>query len=505
MLSFAFILACIHVSIGGVCIWYQMGYQNDETGDFEKLMAAFGEILGKFSSVHDVLEAFGLADMPVAQRYGILFGFVTFFCTVSTVVALLIYGGTFKRMAEQAETGNVTLASPHDARAQRALLYETLLESRQRMLRENYPNRERTERRTNLTNMLLNVKPPKEQQQERKKKKSSTSNENNAPTPVELYKQNYAHAYRVCQDKMGGPALSGRPEARFEAYARAYASCGLFATTAYRRSYGRIYESLACVNHQSDDKYTELWNQRPEDVIGKYIRLEALEVDRHLKDLYEATSGQPMFGNSNYDPQEIWSFVEEGPFPNSTTMRESIVFQHKSNEAAFGIVNSVTNRLMGAVKLTKDDPQNLTVQLEAPYVQPFFEGTPEQLEACFLLIDRLFAHGYRRIQLSFDSQDARRRKLASRLGCTLEGTLAKHMIVKDSSRDSAIYSLLNSDWKAGARMALFAKLYGKKAAAVDVRNELKSAELEEQNAFLEKEESKRKEAAAVLADSKNKK
>ena len=461
-----------------------MGYQNDETGDFDKLMAALGDVSSKFGSVHDILEAFGLADMPVAQRYGILFGFITFVCTVSTVIALLIYGGSFKRMAEQAETGHATLASPHDARAQRALLLEHLLEGRERMLKENYPPPQTTEDVTMLTKMLLNLKPPKDEP----KKKTSAKNETSA---VEIYKQNYVHAYRVCQDKMGGAALSGRPEARFEAYARAYASCGPYTTTAYRRSYARIYESLACATHKSDDKYNELWEKRPEDLIGKYVRLEALQVDRHLNALYEVTSGQPSLGNSNYDPQEIWSFVEEGPFQNTKAMQNSLVFQHKMNEAAFAIVNTVTNQVIGAVKLTHDDPQNLSVQLEAPYMQPSLDGTPEQLEACYLLIDRLFAFGYRRIQLSFDSQDARRRKLALRLGCTLEGTLSKHMIVKDSSRDSAIFSLLNSDWKAGARTAIFAKLYGKNAAAADMRNEQKSAELEEQNRFLE--ESKKKE------------
>eukprot|EP00977_Amphora_coffeiformis_P011855 scaffold2907_cov161-Amphora_coffeaeformis.AAC.1 len=469
-----------------------MGYPpSDDTGDFAKLMKAFGQVSDRFGSLDDVLEAFGLADMPSAQRYGILFGFLTFFCTVSSVIALLIYGGSFKRLAQQAETGEVTLVSPADARAQRALLLEHLLEGRARMMQENYSNtyNQKTEEVTKLTQMLLNMKPPKENEKPKTKSSSST------PSSVEVYKENFTHAYRVCQDKMGGPALPGRPEARFEAYARSYASCGPYTTTAYRRSYGRIYESLACANHQSDEKYSKLWDTRPQDIIGKYVRLEALEVDRHLHDLYEVTSGQPSLGNSTYDPQEIWSFVEEGPFATPKALRNSLVFQHNKNDAAFAIVNSVTDRLVGAMKLTMDDPKNLSIQMEAPYVQPALEGTQEQLEACYLLIDRLFAYGYRRIQFSFDAQDARRRKLAERLGCTLEGTLCKHMIVKDSSRDSSIFSLLNSDWKAGARTALFAKFYGKNTAAADTRNEQKSAEVEEQTRFLE--ESKRKEKGAL--------
>lgn len=463
-----------------------MGYQNEKSGDFDKLMAAFGDVGQKFGSVQDILEAFGLADMPSAQRYGILFGFLTFICTVTTVIILLIYGGSFKRLVEEAETGEASLPSPHDARSQRALLLEQLLESRQRMIRENYNNspvnNEKTEDVTKLTQMLLNLKPPKDNNTNNNKKKATGDTKGNSE--LDVYKKSYTDAYRVCQDRMGGSALPGRPEARFEAYARAFASCGPDTSAAYRRSYSRIYESLACANHQSDDKFNELWEKRPEDIVGKYVRLEALQVDRHLQDLYVVTSGQPSLGNSNYDPQEIWSFLEDGPFPSPKTLRSSFVFQHKMNQAAFGIVNSVTDKLMGAILLTNNDPQNLAVQMEAPILQPAFEGSREQLEACFLLLDRLFAHGYRRIQLSIDSQDPIRRKLALRLGCTLEGVLCKHMIIKDSSRDSSIYSLLNSDWKAGARRALFAKLYGKNVAAADARNEQKQAELDEQNRFL---------------------
>jgi RimJ/RimL family protein N-acetyltransferase len=463
-----------------------MGYPSDQTGDYDKLMAALGDLTGKFGSVQDVLEAFGLADLPLAQRYGILFGFLTFFCTVSAVLLLLVYGGSFRRMAEQADTGHATLAAPHDARAQRPLLLESLLASRQRMMDSNYPSAPATtEKPTPLTQMLLNLSPPKEDKRRGQDKNQTAS----AATLVETYKKDYVLAYRTCQDKMGGPALSGRPEARFEAYARSYASCGPTFTisNAYRRSYARIYESLACATHASDDKYAKLWQDRPQDIVGKYVRLEALEVDRHLQSLYQVTSGQPTMGNSNYNPQEIWSFVPEGPFASPQRMRQSSVFQHKMNEAAFAIVHSVTDQLIGAIKLTRDEPENLSIQLEAPFVQPALEGTPEQLEACFLLLDRLFAYGYRRVQISVDAQDARRRKLAVRLGCTLEGTLSRHMIVKESSRDSAIFSLVNSDWKAGARTALFAKFYGKAVAAADLQNEQKSAELEEQNKFLEAE------------------
>ena len=296
--------------------------------------------------------------------------------------------------------------------------------------------------------------------------------------------------------------MSGRPEARFEAYARGYAGCGPYVSSAYRRSYGRMYESVCCESHATDDNYSQLFRERPQDIIGRLVRLEALQVDRHLHKLFEVTSGEPALGNASFDPQEIWSFQVDGPFERSLEMRKSFVFQRQSNEAGFAIVHSVTNRLWGAILLTNDNPQHLSIQLEVPLLQPSKDGSPEQLEACFLVLDRLFAHGYRRIQYSIDSQDATARKLASRLGMTLEGVLYKHKIIKDSSRDSNIYSLLNSDWKNGARAALFSKLYGKSALRADSANELREEEYDEQTRVLAEQKQQQQQQERGVAESK---
>jgi len=214
------------------------------------------------------------------------------------------------------------------------------------------------------------------------------------------------------------------------------------------------------------------------------VRLEALEVDRHLADLYKITSGEAVFESSSYDPNEVWGFLEEGPFESEQQMKESYVFQRQPNEAAFAIVNNVTDRMVGAILLTRDDPKNLTIQMEAPLIPPGRQRTQDEIEACFLLMDRLFAHGYRRIQFSIDSQDATLRKLTLRLGLTLEGVLYKHQIVKESSRDSNIYSMLNSDWKNGARASLYKKLYGAAALRHDQTNEKSEEEFEEQERIL---------------------
>jgi RimJ/RimL family protein N-acetyltransferase len=229
-----------------------------------------------------------------------------------------------------------------------------------------------------------------------------------------------------------------------------------------------------------NDKYNKLFQERPFDIVGRHVRLEPLDVTRHVEDLYLVLSGASAFENNPYDPNEVWGFLEDGPFDSVKEMSQSTVFNKKINDGAFAIIHGVTDRVIGMIHLCNDDPNNLTVQLEPPIMTPNSSGTQLQLESCYLLLDRMFAYGYRRVQILIDSQDIDKKKLCIRLGFACEGILYKHMVVKDASRNSLVYAILNSDWKNSVRAALFKKLYGDAAYKADITNEKYEAELEDQ-------------------------
>lgn len=184
-----------------------MPHANADSSDFEKLQMAFQEITTKFGSVEDILEAFGLAEMPRAQRYGVLMGCVVFTCTVSAVFALLIFGGSFKRMEQQEQTGEATIESNYKARADRPLLLERLLGDRERLLSLNYPDREQPKaRRTRLTKMLMSIPPPKDIPEvvDDSAAKQAVNKKKDRAEQMNGYKENFVWAYRKCQDKPGG-------------------------------------------------------------------------------------------------------------------------------------------------------------------------------------------------------------------------------------------------------------------------------------------------------------
>jgi RimJ/RimL family protein N-acetyltransferase len=209
------------------------------------------------------------------------------------------------------------------------------------------------------------------------------------------------------------------------------------------------------------------------------------------------TSGDVYQQNQAYNPQEVWSFAPDGPFNKPEELRKSFVFQRRVNEAGFAIVENLTDKMIGVILLTNDNPRHLGISMELPILKPSSDGTAEQIEACFLLLDRLFALGYRRVQLSVDSMDTKAKKLSGRLGFTQEGLIPKDRVVKESNRDSVIYGMLNSDWDKGARSFLFKKLHGEKTLRADLENTTKEDTLDTQNKFIADEKEREAKAEKI--------
>ena len=82
------------------------------------------------------------------------------------------------------------------------------------------------------------------------------------------------------------------------------------------------------------------------------------------------------------------------------------------------------------------------------------QRTPLATEAQYLLARYAFETlGYRRYEWKCNAFNAPSRRAALRYGFTFEGILRQHMIVKGRNRDTAYFSMLDSEWP--ARKAAF--------------------------------------------------
>ena len=74
-----------------------------------------------------------------------------------------------------------------------------------------------------------------------------------------------------------------------------------------------------------------------------------------------------------------------------------------------------------------------------------------QTEASFLLAERAFGLGYRRLEWKCDACNIRSRRAALRLGFSFEGVFHKHLVFKGRNRDTAWFALLDDDFPRMAR------------------------------------------------------
>ena len=162
----------------------------------------------------------------------------------------------------------------------------------------------------------------------------------------------------------------------------------------------------------------------------------------------------------------------------------------RGRSSSWAVVDKRTQMVIGVICLTNDDARNLTVEVGNVVTHVSYSSSVQLLEAMFLLMDRLFALGVRRIGAECDELDFERKKLLGGnggLGFEFEGIARKAGIRLGSNFDAVKFSFVNSDWEEGGRNRLYLKLWGAKAVSVEER--WRREEKEEERKKLVREES----------------
>jgi len=188
------------------------------------------------------------------------------------------------------------------------------------------------------------------------------------------------------------------------------------------------------------------WTPRPrpplEPAIGRYCRLEPLSAERHAADLYHAFSQAP-------DGSD-WTYMGIGPFADEAQYRafaESV--QAGQDPMHHAIIDLATGRAIGTLALMRIDPANGVIEVGFVCYSRQLKRTRIATEAQFLLMRRAFDElGYRRYEWKCDSLNAPSRPAARRLGFTFEGVFRQATVYKGRSRDTAWFSIIDSEWPA---------------------------------------------------------
>ncbi|WP_323960433.1 GNAT family N-acetyltransferase [Arthrobacter sp. JZ12] len=186
------------------------------------------------------------------------------------------------------------------------------------------------------------------------------------------------------------------------------------------------------------------WTSRPapERTIfeGEFCRLEPLDADSHAADLYSAYS----LATDDRD----WTYLPSGPFDSPGSHRHYVSSSTQADDPLhYAVIDLGTGRAVGTLALMRQDQSNGVIEVGHVTFSPALKRTPLSTEAHYLLMSYIFDElGYRRYEWKCDSLNDPSRKAAERLGFTFEGIFRQATVYKGRSRDTAWYSVIDSEW-----------------------------------------------------------
>jgi len=203
----------------------------------------------------------------------------------------------------------------------------------------------------------------------------------------------------------------------------------------------------------------------PVTLPGRFVRLEPLAVERHSAPLYAVSNGSPIvIGDRIYPGYDAGELIWRYLFPEAAPTLEA--FQgylqgavNAPNALCLCVVERESNHPVGVVNLMSNVPAHLRIELGGIWYSPIAQRTPANLESTYLMLAHAFGLGYRRVEWKCDSRNERSRRSALRMGFHFEGIQEYHMIVKNRSRDTAWFRMLDHEWPA-VRTRLETMLYG---------------------------------------------
>jgi RimJ/RimL family protein N-acetyltransferase len=173
---------------------------------------------------------------------------------------------------------------------------------------------------------------------------------------------------------------------------------------------------------------------------GRFIRLEKLNAARHGDGLWEALEGPAA------DPR-LWDYLFVGPFPERNAFDDYLAGLEGSVDPWFyTVVDQQTGNIDGFLALMSIVPSAGRIEIGYVTFGASMQRTPKATEAVYLLARESFALGNRRLEWKCNAANARSRRAAERFGFTFEGTFRQHAVSKGQNRNTAWYSIIDSEW-----------------------------------------------------------
>jgi RimJ/RimL family protein N-acetyltransferase len=104
-------------------------------------------------------------------------------------------------------------------------------------------------------------------------------------------------------------------------------------------------------------------------------------------------------------------------------------------------------RPVGSSRYLNVEPLHRRLEIGWTWLERSMWGNGTNVETKYLLLRNAFeTGGAMRVEFKTDARNLRVRGALLGVGCSFDGIFRKHMILPDSIRDSAWYSIVDDDW-----------------------------------------------------------
>jgi RimJ/RimL family protein N-acetyltransferase len=173
---------------------------------------------------------------------------------------------------------------------------------------------------------------------------------------------------------------------------------------------------------------------------GRVVSIIPLNPVAHADALFKSACGE--------ENEPLWLYLFEGPFATRAAF-DSHLEQKASSEDPlfFAILDKPSGDAIGYAAYMRVEPAHRVIEVGSILFTPRLQRTIGATEAMCLMARHVFEDlGYRRYEWKCNALNAPSRSAALRLGFTFEGIFRQHMIIKGRNRDTAWFSMLDSEW-----------------------------------------------------------
>lgn len=174
---------------------------------------------------------------------------------------------------------------------------------------------------------------------------------------------------------------------------------------------------------------------------GTHVRVSRLHPDEDIDDLFEVSHATEQL-------KRVWTYMSYGPFPGKSEM---LAWLHSVKESSdpryYTVFSKSLQKKVGMYSILNVQTAHGRAELGHIWYSRLVQKTIVNTETTFLFLRYLFDElAYRRVEWKCDNRNEPSKYAALRLGFSFEGVFRSHMVVKGQNRDTAWFSLVDSEW-----------------------------------------------------------